>query len=105
MGPSDRRVGGEVNFGYRTDEVALKTGVTYRQLDQWDHIGFITPSVRSANGSGGGPRLYSEEDVRLVTVTKRLLDLGFRLAAIRQHGPDHLDALVDWALHRVEVSA
>ncbi len=72
---------------YTTVEVARLTGVTYRQLDYWDRIGFVRPSVRPATGPGNGGRRYSEADVETLRLTKRLLDLGVSLQHIRFYGP------------------
>jgi DNA-binding transcriptional MerR regulator len=95
---------GDGTSGYRTSEVVRVTGCSYRQLDYWDRIDFIKPSVRAANGSGEGrERRYSDEDVRLLTLTKRLLDIGFSLRAIRTNGPDALAGLLQYAAGSVHV--
>lgn len=69
--------------GYRGPAVCKVTGVSYRQLDYWTTTGLVTPSVRSAEGSGS-QRLYSFEDVLQLKVIKQLLDTGVSLQRIRQ---------------------
>lgn len=69
--------------GYRGPAVCKVTGVSYRQLDYWTTTGLVSPSVRSAEGSGS-QRLYSFEDVLQLRVIKQLLDTGVSLQRIRQ---------------------
>lgn len=69
--------------GYRGPAVCKVTGVSYRQLDYWTTTGLVSPSVRSAEGSGS-QRLYSFEDVLQLKVIKQLLDTGVSLQRIRQ---------------------
>lgn len=69
--------------GYRGPAVCKVTGVTYRQLDYWTTTGLVSPSVRSAEGSGS-QRLYSFEDVLQLKVIKQLLNTGVSLQRIRQ---------------------
>ena len=68
--------------GYRAPQVCNLVGITYRQLDYWARTGLITPSVRSAQGSGS-QRLYSFGDIVQLKVVKRLLDAGMSLKKIR----------------------
>lgn len=74
---------GDDLVGYRGPAVCKVTGVSYRQLDYWTTTGLVTPSVRSAEGSGS-QRLYSFEDVVQLKVIKQLLDTGISLQRIRQ---------------------
>lgn len=69
--------------GIRAPQVCNIVGITYRQLDYWARTGLLTPSVRSARGSGT-QRLYSFSDVVQLRVIKRLLDAGMSLKKIRQ---------------------
>ena len=85
---------------YTTTEVVRATGVSFRKLDYWDRLGYLSPSVKEAEGSGSR-RLYSEEDLRLVERTRDLLELGFRLSAICAEGPGALEAKVRKALNSV----
>ncbi|WFN91145.1 MerR family transcriptional regulator [Arcanobacterium wilhelmae] len=68
--------------GYRGPAVCRAIGITYRQLDYWDRIGLVEPSIRSASGSGS-QRLYSFRDILVLKVVKRLLDTGVSLQQIR----------------------
>lgn len=68
--------------GYRGPAVCKITGITYRQLDYWTSTGLVTPSVRSAGGSGT-QRLYSFDDIVQLKMIKRLLDTGVSLQRIR----------------------
>lgn len=68
--------------GYRGPTVCKIVGITYRQLDYWARTGLVTPSVRSASGSGT-QRLYSFDDVVQLRVVKRLLDTGVSLQRVR----------------------
>lgn len=69
--------------GYRGPTVCKIVGVTYRQLDYWTRTELVTPSVRSAEGSGT-QRLYSFDDIVAIRVVKRLLDTGVSLQKVRQ---------------------
>ena len=80
--------------GYRAPQVCKIVGITYRQLDYWARTGLLTPSIRSAHGSGS-QRIYSFGDVVELRVVKRLLDAGMSLHKIRQAMDimrTHLDA-------------
>lgn len=67
---------------YTAPEVCAIAEITYRQLDYWDRIGFLRPSVREARGSGT-QRIYSGRDVELAYSVRVLLDAGVSLPAIR----------------------
>ncbi|MFC0042630.1 MerR family transcriptional regulator [Actinomadura rayongensis] len=70
------------DVGYRGPTACAAAGITYRQLDYWARTGLVTPSVRSAHGSGS-QRLYGFRDVLVLKVVKRLLDTGVSLQQIR----------------------
>jgi DNA-binding transcriptional MerR regulator len=70
------------DVGYRGPTACNAAGITYRQLDYWARTGLIEPTVRGAKGSGS-QRLYSFQDILLLTVVKRLLDAGISLQQIR----------------------
>lgn len=72
----------DTETGYRGPAVCRALGITYRQLDYWDRIGLVSPSIRSAKGSGS-QRLYAFRDVLVLKVVKRLLDTGVSLQQIR----------------------
>ncbi|MEU2348442.1 MerR family transcriptional regulator [Modestobacter sp. NPDC049651] len=74
--------------GYRGPTACAAAGITYRQLDYWARTGLVSPSVRTATGSGT-QRLYSFRDILVLKVVKRLLDTGVSLQNIRK-AVDHL---------------
>jgi DNA-binding transcriptional MerR regulator len=69
--------------GFRGPTVCRLVGITYRQLDYWARTGLVTPSVRTAAGSGS-QRRYSFGDVVELRIIKRLLDAGVSLQRIRE---------------------
>jgi DNA-binding transcriptional MerR regulator len=69
--------------GFSGPMVCRLTSVTYRQLDYWARTGLVTPSIRSAQGSGS-KREYSYGDLLEVKVIKSLLSSGVALARARQ---------------------
>lgn len=69
------------DFGYTSKQVIKVIGITYRQLDHWDKVDFISPTARQAQGSGSR-RLYSYEDLLRFKVAKSLLDSGADFAAV-----------------------
>jgi len=88
--------------GYRAPQVCKIVGITYRQLDYWARTKLLTPSIRSAQGSGS-QRLYSFGDVVQLRVVKRLLDAGMSLHKIRQ-AIDILGARMDAASPLTDVT-
>jgi DNA-binding transcriptional MerR regulator len=68
--------------GYRPQKVRKITGLTTRQLDHWDRIGFISPSLRRSCGRGNA-RCYSFTDLVALKTAKSLLDTGLPLKRIR----------------------
>lgn len=56
-------------------DAAELAGITYRQLDYWDRIGIIGPSIAEARGSGSRRR-YSLQDVRVLACLAQLCQLG-----------------------------
>lgn len=69
--------------GFGRETVIRTAGITYRQLDYWARIGFITPSVVEAHGSGS-KREYSFTDLVQLRTVKKLLDAGVTLQKIRK---------------------
>jgi len=88
------------DLGYRGPTACNAAGITYRQLDYWARTGLVEPTVRPARGAPGSQRLYSELDVVLLRVIKRLLDAGISLQQIRT-AVVHLRAHPTQALQRV----
>ena len=69
--------------GYRGPTACKIVGITYRQLDYWARTDLVSPSVRTASGSGS-QRLYSFDDVVALKVVKNLVDTGVSLQKIRR---------------------
>ncbi|MFV0534171.1 MAG: MerR family transcriptional regulator [Cumulibacter sp.] len=69
-------------FGYRGPVACSAAGITYRQLDYWARTKLVSPSIRTAKGSGS-QRLYSFKDILVLKVVKRLLDAGISLHNVR----------------------
>ena len=69
--------------GYRGPIACKASGITYRQLDYWDRTGLVSPSIRTAAGSGS-QRLYSFKDILVLKIVKQLLDTGISLQNIRK---------------------
>lgn len=69
--------------GFSTAQVARLSGLTPRQIDHWDRLGFLKPSIRSASGYGSARR-YSFADVVRLRVAARLRAAGVGLARVRR---------------------
>jgi DNA-binding transcriptional MerR regulator len=69
-------------IGYRGATACVAAGITYRQLDYWARTDLVSPSIKSASGSGS-QRLYSFRDILVLKIVKRLLDTGVSLQNIR----------------------
>lgn len=63
----------------RIGELAKRTGVSVRTLHHYDEIGLLSPSTRT----DAGHRLYTEDDVALLSGIRSLQALGFSLDEIR----------------------
>jgi DNA-binding transcriptional MerR regulator len=68
---------------FSTAEAARLTGLSPRQLDHWDRLGFLRPSLQTAAGYGSSRR-YSFADVVRLRVAARLRSHGLGLARIRR---------------------
>jgi DNA-binding transcriptional MerR regulator len=68
---------------FSTAQVARLTGLSARQLDHWDRLGFFSPSLASAKGYGS-KRRYSFGDVVRFRVASRLRAAGFGLKEVRR---------------------
>lgn len=68
---------------FSTAEAARLTGLTARQLDHWDRLGFLRPSLERASGYGSARR-YSFADIVRLRVAARLRSNGVGLARIRR---------------------
>jgi len=69
---------------YRGPEVCRVARISYKQLDYWDRIGLVVPSVALATGSGS-QRLYSADDVVVIRAIADLLAAGYAFQHIRQN--------------------
>jgi DNA-binding transcriptional MerR regulator len=67
---------------FSSSDISRLYGFSQRQIDGWDRIGMITPSIRSAKGKGHH-RLYSVDDVLCFRFIKRLQDAGWHTKTIR----------------------
>ncbi len=67
-----------VNRLYSSGQVVRLTGITGRQLQYWDDIGFFSPSNKSSRR-----RMYSFTDLIQLTVISMLLNKGATLKRIK----------------------
>ncbi len=72
-----------VHRGFSTAEAARLSGLTPRQLDHWDRLGFLRPSATPAAGYGSARR-YSFTDLVRLRVAARLRSSGVGLASLRR---------------------
>ena len=68
---------------FNTNMVCKLTELTKRQIDYWDRIHFIKPSIREASGYGS-IRLYSFTDLVQLKVASTLKDKGLSVQKIRK---------------------
>lgn len=66
----------------RVGDVARAAGVSVRSVHHYEEVGLLRPG-RAANGY----REFTEDDVRLVSVIRRLQRVGFSLTEIRDVAP------------------
>lgn len=59
--------------------VAERTELSIRTLRHYDEVGLVTPSARS----GGGFRLYTQDDVDRLHTIRRMKPLGFTLEEMK----------------------
>jgi len=65
---------------YSIGSVSRITGVTQKQLRNWESCGYIDPPTRITCGERHY-RYYSNVDVDLIGLIKKYLDIGWRLSA------------------------
>jgi DNA-binding transcriptional MerR regulator len=70
------------DYGFSTKTVSCVTGLSLRQLGDWDKKGYVSPSLKSAKGSGS-KRLYSFKDVVVLKVYAELIESGMRINKIQ----------------------
>ncbi len=68
---------------FNTNIVSRLTGLTKRQIDYWDRIHFIKPSIKEASGYGS-VRLYSFTDLVQLKVARTLKEKGLSVQKIRK---------------------
>lgn len=68
---------------FTTAQVKQITGLTIRQIDYWDRIRFIRPSIAKAKGRGS-VRRYSIMDIVEMKTAKGLLEGGISLRKIKE---------------------
>lgn len=78
-----RLLGIDMTATFSSPQAAAAAGITFTQVVHWDKIGFISPSVQPAYGSGTR-RVYSYADVVLLAATKTLLNAGMSFDAARR---------------------
>lgn len=81
---------------HTSHDVCAATGATYRQLDQWDRDGVLSPSGARAQGSGSR-RVYTDEDVRLLRLVVLLSGIGCPLSTVVADVVDLMRGLPDEA--------
>jgi DNA-binding transcriptional MerR regulator len=69
----------EPGAGYRLGEVARQTGLSPKQLRQWEQRGLVTP----VHGIGG-QRAYTMSDLERLRRAKTMRDSGMTLREIKQ---------------------
>lgn len=65
--------------GIHGPQAAKAAGVTYRRLDYWTRIGYLSAEQPKGEGSGN-PRLYSEGEIRVAAWLGILCETGMTLA-------------------------
>lgn len=65
---------------YSIKDAAALTGVTEKQLRNWEVQSFITDIERLQSGSRA-LRRYNEEQIRKIKEIKKLTDIGFTVSA------------------------
>lgn len=66
---------------FDTKAVKRLAGVSTRQVNHWDRLGLVSPSIRRASGTGSR-RLYSLQDLLVLIVAEALREHGLGLATI-----------------------
>lgn len=61
---------------FTTTEVAEISGASYRQLDYWCRLGVLSPENNGAGSGGGRIRLWTADEVAVVSVILELSALG-----------------------------
>lgn len=65
---------------HQIGEVAEAVGLSLRTIRHWDEVGLVPPSGRSA----GGFRLYTDDDIERLRLTKSLKPLDLSLEEMQE---------------------
>lgn len=65
---------------HQIGEVADRVGLSLRTVRYYEEMGLLTPEMRT----GGGFRLYSDEQVDRLALIKRMKPLGFTVQEMRE---------------------
>jgi DNA-binding transcriptional MerR regulator len=68
---------------FTAEEVRRLTGLSRRQLERWEHNGFIVPAEIRGEGHGSR-RSYDFTNLMEYRTAKRLLDIGLSTQAVRK---------------------
>lgn len=69
--------------GFPTPTAATLSGVSPKTLENWDHRGFLKPSIKSARGHGHA-RVYSFRDLIAIRVADELRAQGIEVHKLRR---------------------
>jgi uncharacterized protein (DUF433 family) len=88
-------------IAFTADTVSKLTGLTVRQLQHWDRVGFFTPSLADPERRRPHSRIYSFQDVVSLRTIARLRERGVSFHEMRKVG-EFFDANpgADWANRR-----
>ena|GEM_PF-4335814 len=67
---------------FTSADVQRITGVSTMQVNHWDRLGIVKPSLRPAEGTGSR-RLYSPDDLAAVEIARRLRSLNVGLECLK----------------------
>ena len=79
LGPAQHVITSKPGAVYKLGEVATQTGLSPKQLRQWELRGLVAPMH-----GPGGQRLYSDSDLERLRRAKTMRDSGMTLAEIKQ---------------------
>jgi MerR family copper efflux transcriptional regulator len=65
---------------HQIGEVTERVGLSFRTVRHYDEAGLVVPSGRT----GGGFRLYTDDDIDRLALIKRMKPLGFTLEEMRE---------------------
>ena len=77
--PAQHPITSKPNAAYKLGEVATQTGLSPKQLRQWEQRGLVAPMH-----GPGGQRLYSDADLERLRRAKTMRNSGMSLTEIKQ---------------------